>query len=125
ADLLAAAADAGQMRCGIQPVLVFEPAYGFRRMRQGRATGAERAGDVLGREWRQSLRGPRQLRALGVGLGRIELEADRDHADRAVRSGKSIISLYPDGCCSGSRRMRVGAKLARSVATPVLRCPSC
>src|SRR3546814_4079374 len=49
------------------------------RVVQGRAAGTKRARDVFRRQRLQPGRGTVELRALLVGLGRVELDADRGH----------------------------------------------
>ena len=79
ADFLAGAADTGEMRRRLEAVVLVEMAHGLGGVAQGRATGAERTGHVLGRVVLQLRRGTVELAALFVGLGRIELEADGGH----------------------------------------------
>src|SRR3546814_14339778 len=70
---------ARHVRRGVQPVRRAQALHGLGRVVQGRAAGTERARDVFRRQRLQPSRGTVQLRALLVGLGRVELEADRDH----------------------------------------------
>lgn len=79
ADLLAAATDAGQVRCRLEAMVLLEVTHRLGGVAERRAAGTERTRHVLRREHLQLGRGPVQLGTLLVGLGRIELEADGGH----------------------------------------------
>ena len=92
----AGSAHAGQVRRRIQAVVGVQALHGFRRVGKGGSAGAERAGDVLGRLRAQLRRGPVEQRALLVGLGRVELERNRDargHAGSPVSPRPSVLSM--------------------------------
>ena len=86
AEFLAGAAHARQVRRGLQLVVLEQVAHGLGGVAQRRAAGAEGAGHVLGRMRLEPAHRAVQLGALFVGLGRVELQADRDHFGR--RGGK-------------------------------------
>ncbi len=76
-------------------MVLVEVAHRFGGVAEGGATSAERARHIFGRVRLQLVRGAVQLRALLIGLGRIELEADGWHGGRPSDRGCSI-SLHPD-----------------------------
>ena len=80
ADLLAVAADAGDVRHADHAMLAAQALHGFRGMAEGGAAGAEGHRHELRRMRLELQHAAVQLRALFVGLGRIELEAERQHA---------------------------------------------
>src|SRR5690606_19848513 len=82
ADLGAGAADAGDVWRGTERMAVLQPLDRLRCVAQGRAASAEGARHVLRRVHLELGRRAVELCALLVGLGRVELEADRGHGAR-------------------------------------------
>lgn len=93
ADLLPAAADAGQMRRRFEAMLLLEVAHRFGGVAERGAAGAEGARHVLRRVALQPGCSAVQLRALIIGLGRIELETEMRHrGGSGGSSGDNIAS---------------------------------
>src|SRR5690606_21805763 len=88
-------------------VVLVEVAHRLGGVAQGRAAGAEGAGHVFGRMHLAPARGAVQLRALVVGLGPIELEAERGHGGPWGGFGPDYISPSRWMCnrfgCDGAR----------------------
>ena len=79
ADFLAAAAHAGQVRHAGHAVGVAQALHGFRGLAERGAAGTERHRHELRCQSLELAHGAVELGALLVGLGRVELEADRQH----------------------------------------------
>ena len=79
AQLATRATDAGDVRGGVQVVLLTQRRDGFRGVAKGRAARAEGDRHIIRLVLSQTRSGAVQLLALGVGFGWVELETDARH----------------------------------------------